>query len=166
MGTPLPTVHMRPVFVVMAMGGFVLFLGGPLVVAVAVLIFAPRNVSMCLAPGAVGFFALMAWVMSSSVQWVELDNGVVRARRLLTRRIVVHRVSDIVAVKPLNSNAMGPLENALMSAMMGTSNRGYELRFRDGSKLGLVRGDMAGLDEFLKVLAVEIATRCGTLETP
>ena len=65
----------------------------------------------------------MAWAMSSSVQWVELDDGVLRARRLLTRKIVTHRVSDIVAVKPLNSNAMGPLENALADRMMGTSNR-------------------------------------------
>ena len=87
-----------------------------------------------------------------------------RARRLLTRRIVTHRVRDIVAVKPLNSTYMGPLENALADRMMGTSNRGYELRFRDGSKLGLVRGDMRGLDAFLKVLAAEIAARCGPLE--
>ena len=59
---------------------------------------------------------------------------------------------------------MGYAEGAVLDAMMGTSNRGYELRFRDGSKLGLVRGDMAGLDEFLKVLAAEIAARCGNLE--
>src|SRR4051794_18532893 len=108
-----PTIHMRPVFVVMAMGCFVLFLGGPLAIAVTVLVFAPLNVSMYVAPGAVLFVALMAWAMSSSVQWVELHNGVIRARKLLTRKLVVHRVSDIVAVKPLNSNAMGPLENAL-----------------------------------------------------
>jgi predicted transposase YbfD/YdcC len=102
MDAPLPTIHMRPVFVVMAMGCFVLFLGGPLVVAVIVLIFAPLDVSMYLAPGAFGFFALMAWTISSSVQWIELDKGVIRARRLLTRKIVVHRVSDIVAVRTLD----------------------------------------------------------------
>ena len=113
------TIRMHPGFVVMAMGCFVAFLGGPLAVAVVVLVFAPPDVSMDLAPGAVLFFALMAWAMSSSVQWIELDSGVIRARKLLTRRIVVHRVSDIVAVKPLNSNAMGPLENALADAMMG-----------------------------------------------
>lgn len=119
---------------------------------------------MYLAPGAILFFAVMLWAMSSSVQWVELDDGVLRARRLLTRRIVEHRAADIVAVKPLNSTYMGPMENALADAFMGTSNRGYELRFRDGSKLGLVRGDMKGLDEFLKVLAAEIAARCGPLD--
>ncbi|MDY3562638.1 hypothetical protein R5W23_004104 [Gemmata sp. JC673] len=66
-------------------------------------------------------------------------------------------------MKPLNSTYMGPMENALADLMMGTSNRGYELRLRDGSKLGLVRGDMKGLDEFLTVLAAEIATHTGSL---
>jgi hypothetical protein len=68
-------------------------------------------------------------------------------------RVVEHQVGDIVSIKPLDSKAMGPLENAVMDALMKTSNRGYELRFRDGTKLGLVRGDMAGLDEFLAALA-------------
>jgi hypothetical protein len=36
---------------------------------------------------------------------------------------------------------------------MKTSNRGYLLRFRDGSKVALIRGDMAGLDEFMVALA-------------
>ena len=108
----------------------------------------------------------MLWTMSSSFQWVELDNGVLRGRRLLTRRMFEKPVADIVRVSPLNSNLMGPLENALADMLMGTSNRGYLLRFRDGSKLALVRGDMAGLDEFLKVLAAEIAARCPKLEPP
>ncbi|WP_439624932.1 tyrosine-type recombinase/integrase [Gemmata sp.] len=155
---------LRPVFVVLAAGCSALFLLGPLAVAVFLVVFAPANVSTYLAPGAVGFAAVMAWAMSSSVQWVELDGGVLRARRLLTRRIVTHRVSDIVAVEPLHSTYVGPLENALADMMMGTSNRGYELRFRDASKLGLVRGDMKGLDQFLRVLAAEIAARCGPLE--
>ena len=166
MDTPIPRVKLRPVFVVMALGCFVLFLGGPLVLGVAALLFAPQNVSVYLAPGALVFFALMLWTMSSSFQWIELDNGVLRGRRLLTRRMFERPVAHIVRVSPLTSNALGPLENALADAMMGTSNRGYLLRFRDGSKLGLVRGDMAGLDEFLKVLGAEIAARCPHLEPP
>jgi hypothetical protein len=66
---------------------------------------------------------------------------------------VTQRVGDIVTVRPLHSRALGPLENAVADMMMGTSNRGFELRFRDGTRLGLVRGDMAGLDEFLVALA-------------
>ena len=156
-------IHLRPVFVVMAMGCFTLFLVVPLVVAVAVVVLAPANVSAYVAPGAVLFVVLMAWAMSSSFQWVELDGGVIRGRRLLTRRMFEKPVAEIVSVKPLNSNAMGAAENFVLDAMMVTSNRGYELRFRDGSKLGLVRGDMKGLDDFLKALAAEIAERCGPM---
>jgi hypothetical protein len=63
----------------------------------------------------------------------------------------------LVDALPLNSKGVGPLENAVLDAMMKTSNRGYELRFQDGTKLGLVRGDMAGLDEFLDALDLEVA---------
>jgi hypothetical protein len=163
---PSHTIHLRPVFIVMALGFSGLFLLGPLVTAVLVAVYTPPEVSMILVPGIFGFVALLAWKMSSSLQWVELHDGVLRARRLLTRKIVTYRVSDIVAIKPLNSTYMGPMENALADLMMGTSNRGYEFRFRDSSKLSLVRGDMKDLDEFLKVLAAEIAERCGPLETP
>src|SRR5690349_4819514 len=100
---PSHTIHLRPVFVVMAVGCSAFFLLGPLATAVFLVIFAPPTLSMYLAPGAVGVAVLMAWAMSSSVQWVELDDRILRARRLLTRKIVTHRVSDIVAVKPLNS---------------------------------------------------------------
>jgi hypothetical protein len=37
-----------------------------------------------------------------------------------------------------------------------TAERGYELRFRDGTKIGLVPGDMAGPDEFLVALADQL----------
>jgi hypothetical protein len=157
-------VRLRPAFAAMALGCFTLFLAVPLAVAVAVIILAPANVSAYVAAGAVLFAALVARAMSSSYQWVELDGGVIRGRKLLTRRLVEKQVADIVSVKPLNSAAMGAAENFVLDATMGTSNRGYELHFRDGSKLGLVRGDMAGLDEFLRVLAAEIAARCGPLE--
>lgn len=128
-------VHLRPVFVVVALACSALFLVGPLASAVLVAVFAPANVSAYLVPGMIGFAAVMAWAMASSVQWVELDDGVRRARRLLTRALVTHRVSDIVAVKPLHSTYMGPLENALADLMMGTSNRGYELRFSSSSEI-------------------------------
>lgn len=51
----------------------------------------------------------------------------------------------------------GGLEGGADAAERGPLARG----FRDGSKLGLVRGDMAGPDEFRKALAAEIASRCG-----
>jgi len=141
----------------MAMGCMTAFLVVPLVVAVVVLVFAPLNVSVWVACAAVAFVAVIGYAMSSSVQWAELDNGVLRWRGLLTRRVREKPVSELVDALPLISNLMGPLENAILDAMMKTSNRGYELRFRDGTKLGLVRGDMAGLDDFLEALARELA---------
>jgi len=157
MDTRLPRVRLRPVFVVLAMGCMTVFLAVPLIVAVVVLIFAPVNVSVWVALGAVAFVLCIGYAMSSSVQWVELDGGVLRWRGLLTRRVREKPVSELVDALPLNSKAMGPLENAVLDAVMKTSNRGYELRFRDGTKLGLIRGDMAGLDEFLDALDKELA---------
>lgn len=157
MDTPLPRVRLRPVFVVLAMGCMTVFLVVPLVAAGVVLAFAPVNVSVWVAVGAAAFVLGIGYAMSSSVQWVELDGGVLRWRGLLTRRVREKPVGELVDALPLNSKAMGPLENAILDATMKTPNRGYELRFRDGTKLGLVRGDMAGLDEFLDALAQELA---------
>jgi hypothetical protein len=152
-----PRVRLRPVFVVMAAGCMTLFLVVPLVAAALVLVFAPPTIAVWVALGAVAFVLVIGYAMSSSVQWVELDGDTLRWRGLLTRRVREKPVSELVDALPLNSNLMGPLENAILDAMMKTSNRGYELRFRDGTKLGLVRGDMAGLDEFLGALAEEMA---------
>jgi hypothetical protein len=58
---------------------------------------------------------------------------------------------------------MGPIVNAVMGAAMKISNRGYELRFRDGLKMGLVRGDMAGLDEFMAALREQLGERWAEL---
>lgn len=154
---PRRRVRLRPVFVVMAMGCMTLFLVLPLVVAAVVLVVARPGVSVWVALGSVAFVAVIGYSMSSSVQWVELDGGVIRWRGLLTRRVREQPVSELVVALPLHSNLMGPLENAVLDAMMKTSNRGFELRFRDGTRLGLVRGDMAGLDEFLGELAKELA---------
>ena len=152
-------VRLRPAFVVLAVVFSALFLGGPLAVAILVLIFAPFSVAVWIALACVIFAGVLAYAMSSSNQWVELDGGVIRARRLLTRRVVTRHVRDITAIDALNSAAMGSLENLVLDALMKTSNRGYQLRFRDGTKIGLVRGDMAGLDEFLVGLADELRAR-------
>jgi len=157
MDRPVPRVRLRPALVVLAVGFSAIFLGGPLAAAVLVLIFAPLSVSVWVALGAVAFVGLLGYAMSSSVQWVELDGGVLRWRGLLTRRVREKPVGELVDARPLHSKLMGPLENAVLDALLKTSNRGYELRFRDGTKVGLVRGDMAGLDEFLGALAARIA---------
>ncbi|HEX5269140.1 MAG TPA: hypothetical protein VFW33_01570, partial [Gemmataceae bacterium] len=136
-------IRLRPPFVIMAVVCFALFLGGPLVIAVAVLLLAPAAVSLWVALGCVAFVALLGWAMSSGYQWVEVRRGVIRGKKLLTRAVVERPVGEIVRIMPLHSPLMHPLANAVMDAAMKTSNRGYELRFRDGLRLGLVRGDMA-----------------------
>jgi hypothetical protein len=143
----------------MAVACFALILGGPLVVAVAVLLLAPLAVSAWVALGCVAFVALLGRAMSSSYQWVEVSRGVIRGQRLLTRAVVERPVGEVVPITPLHSQGMSPLANAVMDAGMRTSNRGYELRFRDGLRLGLVRGDMAGLDDFLTALRDELGDR-------
>jgi hypothetical protein len=138
---------------------FALFLGGPLAVAALVLALAPLSVSVWVALGCVAFVLLLGYAMSSSYQWIETGGGVIRGKKLLTRRVVERPVAEIVRIRPLHSKGMGPLQNAVMDAVMKTSNRGYELRFQDGWKMGLVRGDMAGLDEFVAALREQLGKR-------
>jgi hypothetical protein len=134
-----------------------LVLGVPLAIGLALLIFAPPEIGVPVALVILLIVALVGYAMSSSVQWVELDGGVFQWKTLLTRRVRQNQLCDLVDALPLHSNMMGPLENAVMDFLRTTSNRGFELRFRDGTRLGLVRGDMTGLDEFLGALAEELA---------
>jgi hypothetical protein len=155
-GYRMVRIHLRPVFVVLAMVCFFLFLACRLIFAAVALVFAPVQVSIPAALFAVVFVLGLGYAMSSSYQWVELDGGSIRGRKLLTRTIVERPVRDLVDAAALNSKAVGHLENALMDAVLKTSNRGYELRFRDGTKIGLVRGEMAGFEEFLGAVAEQI----------
>ena len=120
----IPRVRLRPVFVVMAMGCVTLFLVVPLVAAVLVLILAPVTVSVWVTLGAVAFVGGIGYAVSSSVQWVELDDGNIRWRYLLTRSVHERPVAELVDALPLNSAMMGSLENAILDSMMRTSNRG------------------------------------------
>lgn len=149
----LPTVRLRPIIVAVAVFFSLLLLVGPLAVAVAALIFAPAEVGLPVALTAVAFAAVMAYAMSPSLQWVELDGDVIRGRRLLTRRIVEQQVGDLVDAKALHSKALGPELDSVLDALLQTSNRGYQLHFRDGSRIALIRADIAGLDVFLGALA-------------
>jgi hypothetical protein len=152
-------IRLRLPFVIMAVVCFALFLGGPFVIAATVLLLAPPHVSIWVALGCAAFVAVLGYVMSSSYQWVEVGGGVIRGKRLLTRSVVERPVREIIRILPLHSQAMSPLENTVMDSVMNTSNRGYELRFQDGLKMGLVRGDMAGLDAFMATLRDQLGER-------
>jgi hypothetical protein len=149
-------IHLRPIFVVLPVICFFLFLGCPILFAAVALVLAPVKVSIPMTLFAIVFVSVLGYAMSSSYQWVELNDGVIRGQKLLTRTVIERPLSDLVDAAALNSKAMGHLENALMDAVLKTSNRGYELRFRDGAKIGLVRADMAGFEEFLGAVAEAI----------
>jgi hypothetical protein len=151
-------INLRLPFVIMAFVSFALFLGGPLVIAVTVLALAPLHISVWVALGCVVFTALLGYAMSSSYQWIELDGGMIRGRKMLTRRLVEKPVREIRQIVPLVSHVRG-VANIAMDAILKTKNRGYLLRFRDGSKVGLVRGDMAGIDEFMEALRERLGER-------
>jgi hypothetical protein len=156
MDNPTALVKLRPIILAIATACILAFLVAPLVVAVAVLIVARPGVSVPVALGAVAFVTIVGYAMSSSLQWVELDGDVIRGRRLLTRKIVVYRVGDIVDAKPIHTDYLGKLENAVLDFLLDTSNRGYQLFFRDGSRIPLIRADMSGVDAFLAALAAAL----------
>lgn len=155
-GMTHPRVHLRPLIIVLAAFLMLLVLGLPLAIAVTLLVFAPLEISVPVAAAILVIVSLVAYAMSSSVQWAELDGCTIRWKKLLTRRVHEKPVGELVDALTLNSNAIGPLEDAIMNFLLQTSNRGYELVFRDGTKLALVRGDMAGLDGFLAALAEQL----------
>ena len=153
---PLPCARLRLIILVIALTCFLLFLIAPLVAAVAVLILKPLVIGIPVALVAVVFVASAGYLMSSSNQWVELDGGIIRCRRLLTRKIVELQVSDIVNAQPIHTNYLSSNKNFILDNLLGTSNRGYQLFFRDGTRLPLIRADTSGLDEFLGALAEQM----------
>jgi hypothetical protein len=153
------SIKLRWPFVIMAVFSVLLFIIVPIAIGVTVLLQAPPHVGIPVVLGAVAFSALMFWAMSSSYHWIEVYDDVIRGRKLLTRRIVERRVDEIVRILPLHSRGMGELENAVLDILLKTSNRGYALQFSDGLKIGLVRGDMAGLNDFLLVLHDRLGER-------
>ncbi len=106
--------------------------------------------------GAILIAGVCGRAISRAVHWVELDGDVIRERRLLTRKIIAHRVEDIVGVSPLNTDFLGEDKNEILNFLLDTSNRGYQFFFRDGSRLPLIRLDMSGLDPFLIALGEKI----------
>jgi hypothetical protein len=140
------------------------FVLGPLAIAVMLGIFAPLYVSLPLGLVLLGLAALFAYLMSGNLAWVEIHGSLIRARYFWTRQTVERSVADIARIKPLFS-AMGGLTglaaDALLDKMLGTSNRGYELHFRDGLKLALIRADMTNVDSVLRALHRQLGPRWG-----
>jgi hypothetical protein len=120
------------------------------------LVTAPVGTGLLVTLGAVAFLAVVGYLMSSSLQWVELDGDVIRCRRLLSRKIVEHRVSDSVDGRPIHTDYPGPTQNAILDFLLDTSDRGHQLVFKDGSRVALIRADTYGVDGFLGALAEQL----------
>jgi hypothetical protein len=127
-------------------------MGGPLVGALALLWFAPPATGI---PAAL-LLTLASWFfayhMLQNYHWVELDGDLVRGRKFWTRKLVEQRVQDITEVVPLQAVAKHDLVNVLIDGISGVPNRGYEIRFREGPKIALVRWDMTDVDGFILAL--------------
>jgi hypothetical protein len=156
MNDPRPCVRLRPFVLGLAVALTLLFLVGPFVAAAYVFTVAPLGLGVAASVGAVVVAGLCVRGLARGVHWVELDGGVIREKRLLTRRIVERRVEDVVDARPVHTDFLGTTPNAVLDFLLDTSNRGYMLIFRDGTWLSLIRADMSGLDPFLGALAEQL----------
>jgi hypothetical protein len=155
MNDPTPCVRLRTAVLGVAVVLILLLLVGPFVAAAYVFALAPVGFGIAATVGA-AIVARLSWrLVAASVHWIELDGDVIRERRLLTRKIVEHRVADIVDARPI-TNVVGPTKIAWLDHLLDASNQGYQLFFRDGSVLALNRADMYGLDPFLGALAEQL----------
>jgi hypothetical protein len=101
---------------------------------------------------AFGASAFFAYHMLQNYHWVELDGGILRGQKFWTRRLVEQRVDDITEILPLQALAKHHTVNVLIDGITGTSNRGYEIRFRSGPKLTVIRWDMTDVDGFIEAV--------------
>jgi hypothetical protein len=156
MNDSTPCVRLRTAVLGVAVVIILLLLVGPFVAAAYVFAVAPVGLGIAATVGAVVVAGVSGRVLARNVHWVELDGDVIRERRLLTRKIVEHRVADVVDARPIHTDYLGRTQNAVLDFLLDTSNRGYQLFFRDGSRLALIRADMCGLDPFLGALAEQL----------
>jgi hypothetical protein len=80
----------------------------------------------------------------SAYRWVEIEGDTIRGRKLLGAR-KEWKVQDISGIKSIDFEGQD-----------AKGKRGYNVSFRDGSKIRLSRAEMSGVDEFLKALAEQI----------
>jgi hypothetical protein len=156
MNDPAPCARLRPPVLGLAAAISLVLLVGPFAAAAYVFIIAPVGLGIAALVGAVVVSLFCCRGLARAVHWVELDGDVIRERRLLTRRIVEHRVADITDAKPIHTEFLGPTQSAVLDFLLDTRNRGYQLFFRDGSRVALIRADMSGLDPFLGALAEQL----------
>jgi|GEM_PF-3674419 len=135
--------------------------GGLTLGGAAIVMFAPypRN----LLGGILALVGLIiGYFVSGTNRYIELDHDIISEKRLFTGQRIEHRVEEIVAIVPL-INVVGGAATLAMDALLGTTNRGFLLRFESGKKLALIRGDFVGVDDFMLALKDQLGTRWAEL---
>jgi hypothetical protein len=101
--------------------------------------------------GLFAFSLFLGYLMSRTNLWVESDGETIRERRLFTGSVVERRLAEVTEIVPLVSG-VGGITGAAMDAILRTPNRGFLIRFQEGRRISLIRGDVKGLDEFMTAL--------------
>jgi hypothetical protein len=105
----------------------------------------------------VGGSAFLAYHMLQNYHWVEFDGSRIRGRRFWTRQLVEHPVEDVVEIRPLVAVVRSTV-TTVTDKLLGPV-RGYEIRFRGGPSIGLVRHDMTNVDELVRAVEQAVASR-------
>jgi hypothetical protein len=157
-------IKLRLPFIIMAAIAYFFLLACPVMGSVGFMILAPARFGVPFGLGVITFSTLVAYVMSGSYQWIEICGDIIRVKNLLTRRVVVRAVADMIRVEPLFTPRQ-MLANAAIKDPALKKNRGYLLRFRGGFEVGLVRSEMAGLDRFMEELRDRLGVQWALVTT-
>jgi hypothetical protein len=128
------------------------FIGCVAVGGVAIMIKAPSGTGLPLLGLALLAGSLvLGYLMSRTNHWVEIEGETIRERRLFTGSIFERTLAEITQIVPLVSG-VGGFTGAAMDAILRTPNRGFLIRFQEGRRIALIRGDVKGLDSFMTTL--------------
>jgi hypothetical protein len=133
-----------------------IFMLGPVAVGVGVVVglwpnpLAWLGAALCLAGS-----AFITYHMTQNYHWVEFDGQRVRGRRFWSRRLVDHPIEDATTVRPLGA-VVRNTTTSITDAILGPI-RGYEILFRQGPSIAVLRHDMTNAQELAQ--AVERAIR-------
>jgi len=131
---------------------------GPLAGAVVLVVCAP--VALTTVAGAImiaGASPLIAYHMLQNYHWVEFDGDLIRGRRFWTRQLIEYRTEDVVNIRALGATNRF-VTNLVIDEVLGPV-RGYEICFRSGPSIGLIRHDMTGVDELVGAVLVAVKSR-------
>jgi hypothetical protein len=137
-----PTMTIRPLFnLAMAGGLFVLMMVVPLFTDLP---FLPDvNLVVYFAVVMMLTLVFLLYLVSLSYQWIELDdNGMIRGRKLISRRLDEWSIDQVVDVY-VPTAATGD---------SASKSQNYKISFEDGTSIILVAGEMTGMTEFMSAL--------------